>query len=427
MDADVIIVGGGPAGSTLATYLAMNGVNTMLLEKAHHPRRHVGESLVPATTRVFKDIGFLEVMEREGFVHKPGACWTTWRSTKDSTFVLRLSELPQPGVDQDYTYQVNREKFDLLLLQHAASKGARVIQGLRADRVLMNGNGYAHGVEVQLGGQKVKLTSKIVVDASGRNTLLGNQLRFKQPDPLFHQFAIHSWFKDVEKGPADLQGFITIHFIPITRGWVWEIPIDEQVTSVGLVADKAAFRSGVASMSDEEFFMQQIQTSPILAKRMKQAKPIRAFVREADYSYSMTQLAGNGFLLVGDAARFVDPIFSSGINIAMESAKFASEHILTALKEEDYSYEHFLPYEQKIKAGVRVWYDFIRLYYKLMHLFPHFTANKQYRQDLLALIQGEVYDPNASKILQEMRRVIKTVESTPNHMWKPLLTDMPID
>jgi len=427
MDADVIIVGGGPAGSTLATYLAIHNVNALLIEKDHHPKRHVGESLVPATTRIFKEIGFLEVMEQEHFIHKPGACWTTWTSENDSTYVLRLNEIPQPGVDQDYTYHVDREKFDLLLLKHAVSKGARVIQGLRAERVLMNGDGYAHGVEVQLGSRTTQLRSKIVVDATGRNTLLGNQLRLKQPDPLFNQFAIHSWFEDVDLGPTELEDFIHIHFIPVTRGWVWQIPIAERVTSIGVVTDKTAFRSGLSSLSDEAFFMQQIQTNPILAKRMKGAKRIRSFVREADYSYSMKQLAGNGFLLVGDAARFVDPIFSSGVNIAMDSAKFASEHILTALETGNSSYEHFRPYEQKLKAGVTVWYEFIRLYYKLLHLFPHFTQNKQYRYELLALLQGEVYDRKAVKILDEMKRVIKAVEATPNHMWKPFLTDMVID
>lgn len=291
----------------------------------------------------------------------------------------------------------------------------------------MNGDGYAHGVEVTLGGKKIELRSKIVVDATGRNTLLGNQLRLKQPDPLFNQFAIHSWFENMELGPEELKDFIHIHFIPVTRGWVWQIPITETVTSIGVVTDKVAFRQGLADSSDEEFFMQQVQTSPILVKRMKGAKRIRSFVREADYSYSMKQLAGNGFLLVGDAARFVDPIFSSGVNIAMDSAKFASEHILTALETGDCSYEHFLPYQKKLKSGVTVWYEFIRLYYKLLHLFPHFTQNKQFRYELLALLQGEVYDRKAVHVLDEMKRVIKTVEATPNHMWKPFLTDMPID
>lgn len=427
MDADVIIVGGGPGGSTLATYLAMHNVNVLLIEKGHHPRRHVGESLVPATTRTFKEIGFLEVMEREGFIHKPGACWTTWTNQSESAFVLPFSEHPQPGVDQDYSYHVNREKFDLLMLQHASSKGAKIIQGLRVDRVLMNGGEYAQGVEVQMGSGKVQLRSHIVVDATGRDTLLGNQLRLKQPDPIFSQFAVHSWFTGMDRGPAELQTYIHIHFIPVSRGWVWQIPIDEEVVSVGVVTDKKAFRSGLGSMSDEEFFMQQIQTNAVLAKRMKSAKRVRSFVREADYSYSMKQLAGNGFLLIGDAARFVDPIFSSGVNIAMDSAKFAFERIMPALEKGDYSYEQFRPYEQKLKQGVTVWYEFIRLYYKLMHLFTHFTVDKAHRFDLVALLQGEVYDRNAVKLLDEMRRVIKTVEATPNHIWKPFLTDMPID
>lgn len=427
LDADVIIMGGGPGGATLATYLAMHKINVLVLEREHHPRRHVGESLVPATTRVFKEIGFLDVMEQEGFVKKPGAAWTTWTSMNESSFVIRFSEHPQPGVDQDYTYHVNREKFDLLLLKHAASKGARILQGLRVEKVLLDERGYTCGVQALLGSRKLQLYSKIIVDATGRSTLLGNQLRLKVPDPLFNQFAIHGWFEGVDRGPADIADFIHIHFIPITRGWVWQIPIDEKVTSIGVVTDKAAFKEGVTSSSDGDFFMEHVKGNPVLAKRMQNARQVRSFVREADYSYSMKNLCGNGFLLVGDAARFVDPIFSSGVNIAMDSAKFGCEVILTALEKGDWSYEHFKPYEDKLKAGVKVWYEFIRLYYKLMHLFTQFTSKKEYRLELLSLLQGEVYDRNATRILDEMRRVIRVVEATPNHIWKPYLTDMVID
>jgi FADH2 O2-dependent halogenase len=160
---------------------------------------------------------------------------------------------------------------------------------------------------------------------------------------------------------------------------------------------------------------------------MSTAKQVNEFKSEADYSYMMSRFVGNGWMLVGDAARFVDPIFSSGVSIACESAKFASETIVAALAANDVSEANFLAYEAKIKKGVTVWYEFIRLYYKLMHLFTYFIDSKEHRLQILQLLQGEVYERDDVPVLEAMRSMIRTVEETPGHIWKPHLTDIPID
>jgi flavin-dependent dehydrogenase len=193
---DVIIIGGGPAGSAMGNYLSLAGIDNFILEGAIFPRPHVGESMVTSSTRVFEEIGFLEVMEREGFIHKYGA---SWHAPGGKEFAIEFREFPQEGIRQDYTYHVDRSKLDLLLLKHAESLGSKVYLGVHVKQVLFNEDGQATGVRVTIGDKEVDLHSKIVVDASGRNTLFGNQLKIKKKDPIFNQYAVHAWFKNVDR------------------------------------------------------------------------------------------------------------------------------------------------------------------------------------------------------------------------------------
>lgn len=419
---DVIIIGGGPAGSALGCYLSMAGIKNTIIEKAIHPRPHVGESMVTSSTRVFEEIGFLETMEREGFVRKFGATWHA--PAQQGKFSIEFAEFPQEGIDQDYTYHVDRSKFDLLLLKHAERLGSTVYQGLTATQVLFE-EGYARGVRVRVGDQEIDLPAKIVVDASGRNTLLGRQLRLKKKDPLFNQYAVHAWFENVDRGDDSSTDHIHIYFLPVERGWVWQIPITDHITSMGVVVEKEVFkqtREGV-----ESFFNTHIQSNKNLARAMREARRINEFKTEGDYSYSMKRFAGNGYLLVGDAARFVDPIFSSGVSVALYSAKFAADRIRHALDVDDTSGEIFQPYEDKLRSGVEVWYEFIRLYYKLLPLFTYFIQSKQYRLQVLQLLQGEVFEREEVEVLDAMRNFIEVVEESDGHIFKESLTDVPID
>ncbi len=419
---DVIIIGGGPAGSSMGSYLSMKGISNMIIEKENHPRPHVGESMVTSSTLVFDEIGLLPTMEKEAFVHKGGA---SWHEPGGREFAIHFRELVREGIRQDYTYHVDRGKLDLLLLKNAERLGSQVVQGVTVKQILYEGS-KAVGVRANFGGKDVDLSAKIVVDASGRNTMIGRQLNMKKNDPIFNQYAVHAWYENVHRGDIEeTYDYIHIYFLPVERGWAWQIPINEKITSMGIVVEREVFREFKGDT--QAYFDHYINSNVALSKAMQNARQVNEFKTEGDYSYSMSQFVGDGFLLVGDAARFVDPIFSSGVSIALYCGKYASEVIEKALKQGDVSREMLLPFETKLKSGVSVWYEFIRLYYKLLPLFTHFVQSKKYREEIHRLLQGDVFERSEVDVLDAMRRYIEVVEKTENHIFRSQLTNIPID
>jgi FADH2 O2-dependent halogenase len=429
-DFDVGIIGGGPAGSAMGAYLARAGVRAVIVEAAHFPRAHVGESLVPASTRVFKDLDFLPVMEREGFIHKYGATWTSSARTRpyavdwqglddDCQAAIRFDERAQEGVEQNYTYHVDRARFDLALLSHAHAAGAEVYQGVRVRGVSFDDGDPE--LLLKLGRRESRLKVRVVVDASGRGTLLGRQLGLKQHDPVFDQYAIHTWFAGFDRAALANPDHIYIHFVPQRGTWVWQIPIEDDVTSLGVVTQKAQFKA--AGASRETFFYDCLRARPEIGELVDRAQRIRPFTEEADYSYAMTQFAGDRFLLLGDAARFVDPIFSSGVSIALNSARLGSRDLVAALDSGRLERHSYRGFEATMRRGVKNWYDFICLYYRLNVLFTHFIRDPRYRLDVLKLLQGDVYD-EGPVVLEEMREKIRQVEANPGHMWHALLSEL---
>lgn len=421
---EVIIIGGGPAGSVAGCYLSRAGVRNIVLEKTMHPRPHVGESLVPSTVRIFDEIGFLPVMEEQKFSRKYGAVWHPPK--RRGELAIEFAEFPQDDIKQDYTYHVDRATFDHLLLQHARDLGSRVIQGVGVKEVLFDVDDYAKGVMVDIEGATTELYADFVLDCSGRNGVLGNQRRLREKDPLFNQFAVTAHFDNVVRSRnPETADYIHIYTLRVGRGWAWQIPISDEVTSIGVVTEKSVFQE--SRRRTEEWFYEQVGSVPDLAAAMKDATQIDGFRTEADYSYAMRRFVGNGWMLVGDAARFVDPIFSSGISIAAESARYAVQTVERAIEIGDRSEAALQPYEDRIKAAVSIWYEFIRLYYKLMPLLAYFIQSEEYRFQIHRLLQGEVYDRREAPVLDAMRNVIRTVEATPGHLWAPHLTDIPID
>lgn len=418
---DVIIIGGGPAGSTMGSYLSKAGVRNLILEGHNQPRPHVGESLVLSTMRVFAEIGLLDTMERSGFVKKYGAAWRDFGGKEQA---LHFAEFRQEGIDQDHTYHVDRGKFDLLLLKHAQSLGSEVYQGVQVKHVNFV-DGRAVGVRAKFAGQEIDIPSRVVVDASGRQTLLGRQLKLKRNDPIFNQYAVHAWFEDVERGEhSRTADYIHIYFLPVKRGWAWQIPITDQVTSVGVVAEREVFQQ--FKTESERYFNTYVQSNKGLARAMANAVRVNEFKTEGDYSYILDKFCGSGYMMVGDAARFVDPIFSSGVSVAMYSARFGAETIVAALEAGDVSEEAFKPYEHTVRAGIEIWYEFIRLYYKLLPLFTLFIQS-EYRLEILRLLQGEVFNRHDVRVLDVMRRYIAVVEQNENHVFRGQLSDIPIE
>jgi FADH2 O2-dependent halogenase len=426
----------------MASYLAKNGVSCVVFERELMPRPHVGESLVPSSTRVFKDLNFLPKMEEAKFPHKLGAAWTAASDAKvynmdfggmsaDCNVNVRFEERAQAGVDQNYTYHVDRSKFDLMLLQHANELGAKVYEGVGVNRVDFSDPDCA-AIQYKMGKKEMSTSCRIVVDATGRKTLVGNQMKWRIQDDHFDQYAIHAWFDGYDRrcmaSDKKTQGdFIFIHFLPITNTWVWQIPITDTVTSIGVVTQKKNFAKNKESR--EAFFWECIKSRPELfegltAQGSTQMHPLK---EEGDYSYAMKQLCGDRLLLVGDAGRFVDPIFSTGVSIALNSSRFAHKDIMRSLETGDFSREAFNEYETTLKRGTKNWYNFISVYYRLNVLFTAFVADPRYRLDVLKLLQGDVYEEEEPAVLTRMRSIVQAVERDKNHALHGFLGDITAD
>jgi ABC-type nitrate/sulfonate/bicarbonate transport system ATPase subunit/flavin-dependent dehydrogenase len=418
LDADVIIIGGGPAGSVLGSYLSRAGVDHLIIDKAHHPRAHVGESLSYTTTRILKEIDFLPVMEREGFVIKRGVSWTSCHDEEQIDIEFRhLGE-------SRYSYQVERAKFDDLLLRHAREGGSRVFSGALVERVSFSRQGFANGVTTKVGESRFPLKCRLVVDASGGQAVLGRQLRLLKPDHDLPQFAVHSWFTNVGRGSAATADFTHIHVLPIQRGWIWQIPIDDEITSVGVVTDgEHHVKSGEEV---DQFFKWMVSMNPILANRMSKAERLREYRLDGNYSYSMERFVGDGWLMVGDAAFSVDPIFSSGISDAIHCAKFAADAIVNALDINDTSESFFKSYEATLRHGAGIWQEFTHLFYKMSPIFIRVIAESEHRDEIIRLCEGEVYGPTAGETLALLRGMFENIRVAESHPLKKYLPEQAI-
>ena len=418
---DVIVIGGGPSGAVTACMLAQAGWRTLILERDIHPREHIGESLNPATNIIWERIGFRPLMERAGFVHKPGATWTAPRTPPGRYLAIRLNEVPCPGAPAPHhTYNVERDVFDAMLLRHAHEEGAEVLQGLKAGEVLFE-DGRAVGVRaIAADGWERELRSRYVVDASGRRCLLANQLGLKRKDPAFNQFAVHSWFTGVKPPPPGTEGMILLHFLDLERSWAWQIPLRNGVTSVGVVTEKADFQG--ASGEIDRFFSRMLSENNSLRHHLDGAVRTHPLRVEADYSYKISRFAGPGWVMVGDAVRFVDPVFSTGMDVAVFSAEHCFEALDAALRGAD-ERTQLERYEGLVSDGIEVWYELISLFYRLRNLFTFYAVKPATRKRVVSVLQGNPYRPETQQRARELISLLEEsharVSASPGHLLSP--------
>jgi flavin-dependent dehydrogenase len=350
---DVAIIGGGPAGSIAAALLARAGRRVVVFEREKFPRFHIGESLLPFSMKAFTRLGLHEKFLRAGFMKKFGGEIVGACSETGTKFYFKDGYRSQI----DHAYQVTRGDFDKVLLDHAAECGAKVHEQTSVDRVEFSKEDVELGVRSN--GSSHSIQARYVIDASGRTSVLGRQFKIKKTYDHLQKLSIFAHYDGVWRAEG-IDGTLTVLIRAIDR-WFWLIPIAADRTSVGVVLDSETFRK--SKLSAGEFLDQALAQQPIIAKRMTNARRVSQVYVEADFSYRSARLRGDRWLLAGDAAGFIDPIFSSGVFLAVFSGELAADALNEVLDHSHKAKRLFPRYERAVNRAMDIYLRFVNAWY----------------------------------------------------------------
>ena len=384
LQADVAIIGGGPAGSTAATLLAEKGWQVTLLEKAQHPRFHIGESLLPMNLAIFERLGVLERVRAIG-VHKPGA---EFNGEDGARTVFPFARALQP--DWPHAWQVRRSELDALLLQRAREAGVQVLESHRAESVRFDDEGVKLSVR---GEQCEQLQARFLLDASGRDTMLGKHFGCKQSNKAHASAALFGHFSGVQLRSGEDAGLISIYWFE--HGWFWLIPLTGGIVSVGAVCDPAYLKQ--RAVPPEDFFRQTLQLAPAdLQQRMAAAKAEAPVQATGNYSYASDRMSGERFVMLGDAWAFVDPVFSSGVLLAMNSAQSSVGYVDARLRNQPQAALLQRRFERRIRRGVWEFSWMIARFNSpvMKHLFLAPQNPLRIQEAVISVLAGDVFRDN---------------------------------
>lgn len=393
---DVVVVGGGPAGTTLATFLQRQGHRCLVLEGSNFPRYHIGESLIPNTYGTLDRLGLLPRLRASHFPKKYSIRFVSESGEEAQPFYF-CETIPGEAAQ---TWQVERSEFDVLCLDNARSNGVEVRMGARAERVLFEGS-RAVGVRARpADGESYDVGARVVVDASGRTTLIGSQLGLKGPVPGLRKGSVWSYYKGGQRLNGIDAGETTVFMIP-HRGWFWYIPLPDDLVSVGVVADPDYL---FADTEDKEtVFLREVQRCAPLSARLTRAirtAPVRG---GRELAYRNRQTVGDGWVMIGDAAAFLDPIYSSGIFLAMASAEMAAGCIDAALRAGDCSAARLGSFTGLLNQGIEVIRRLIHAFYDPSFHFRDFVDRfPEQRPALIDCLVGDVVGKDMSRLLEAL-------------------------
>jgi flavin-dependent dehydrogenase len=382
---DVLVIGAGPAGSTVASLLAEKGHQVVLLEKSHHPRFHIGESLLPANLPLLEKMGIADEV-RAISMHKPGAEFVSMEHGRAQThYFANAWDKTMPGA-----YQVRRADFDHILFRHAKKKGAHALEGVKVTGVQFLPEGGAEVTGQDESGHALTWRARFVVDASGRDTFLANRFRIKHRNPRHNSSAVYAHFDGAVRNTGSDEGNISIFWFK--HGWFWFIPLTNGITSVGMVTWPHHMKTkGPRSL--QQFLQDNIATCPPLAERLAVAKQVSAAEATGNFSYVSERNHGKDHLMLGDAYAFIDPVFSSGVWLAMQSAVVGAETIDTCLRHPERAKAALRHFDRTVRHGPKVFSWFIyRMTNPIMRDFLMGPNNVlRVVEAILSVLAGDVY------------------------------------
>jgi flavin-dependent dehydrogenase len=350
---DVAVVGGGPAGSTVAAFLARAGLAVVCFERERFPRFHVGESLLPASLPLFERLGVRERIESAGFQRKNGAVFVEEAAGRQ--VILNFRRGPSW---EDHAYNVPRADFDRLLLDHATKEGAVVREGAEVREVVLRDDGVRLIVKAGDGAVE-EVEAAFLVDASGRDALVASRLGRRVPLPDLGKAALFAHYRGARRAAGRLEGHLQAYLFE--HGWFWWIPLSADLTSVGVVLHQRALKARQGSL--EELFEEMVAASPTASSSLASATRVTPIHRVANFSYRTEPVVGDRFVAIGDAVVFIDPVFSTGVYVAMQSAELASKVIVRAFRDGEFRAGRFDAYRRQVETGTALFFEFIERYY----------------------------------------------------------------
>jgi len=398
---DVLIIGGGPAGATFASLMSKRGWDVTILEKEHHPRFHIGESLLPMNLPILERLGVLEEVKAIG-VAKFGADFTLANShARHRTFNFGIAL----GTSPDHAFEVRRSEFDQILFENCKRAGAHALEGMQVRKVEAIGGG-AHRIEAtdMAGGLQIWDT-RFLVDASGRDTFLASANGWKKRNPKHASAAIFSHFRGVSRRHGKEQGNISIYWFD--HGWIWMIPLGDDVMSIGAVCYPGYLRTRRGSL--DEFLLSTLESLEETRHRTRDAELMMPVQATGNYSYLSDRMLGPGYLMIGDAFAFIDPVFSSGVYLAMNSAERGIQVAEAALMGEHRKFRRACrQYQRDIHRGISAFSWFIYRFTSPIMISLMSNPRNHFRvaQAVVSMLAGDVF---SNRSVRRRLLIFKTI------------------
>ena len=411
---EVIVVGGGPAGSTTAALIAERGHRVLLLERSAVPRFHVGESLIPETWWTLRRLGLLDQLRDSGFPRKYSVQFVSDGHRESAPFYFDVHKPHESSV----TWQVIRSEFDRMLLDRAAELGAVVHSSAHVVDILFYGE-QATGVRVRMkddagGKTNREIHSAVVVDATGQTAFLSSRRGDRMRDPRLKKGTIWTYFRRARRDSGRDEGATLIMQTEGKKSWFWYIPLPDDVVSIGCTGDMP-YLFGGENGDPESVFARELERCPSMADRLIHAERCEDFFTTRDFSCYAKQGAGLGWVLVGDALGFIDPVYSSGVFLALKSGEFAADAIHDALERRDVSGARLGQWQPLYRQGIENFRRLVYAFYAPKFSFGTFLRdNPEYHANLVDILVGDVFKPGVSDIFDAMGPEISDEASIQN-------------